>query len=110
MVEKWPPGRLREVKTAKFVATFGKTNLAKLGYFWPFGHFCPSLEVVRTVKNAVLATFFGHLATFENKSDHAKTQYSCGFAGFLATFPLFFLIFYRKKLKNIKEYRKYLAI
>nr|DAO73303.1 MAG TPA: hypothetical protein [Caudoviricetes sp.] len=40
----------------------------------------------------ILVKKSGFLPTFKNKIDHEKTQYLCGFAGFLPTFPFFSLI------------------
>ena len=44
------------------------------------------------MEKLILVKKSGFLPTFKNKIDHEKTQYLCGFAGFLPTFPLFSLI------------------
>jgi hypothetical protein len=67
---KWAFGQFCEVYAhfwLEFRSVFGRFWEKK----WPFAHFLP---------------------TFKNKSGLGKTQYSCGFAGFLPTFPLFSLI------------------
>jgi hypothetical protein len=59
---------------------------------WAFGHKSGFIEKLPTVKVWVKPKKSGLLPTFKNKSGLGKTQYSCGFAGFLPTFPLFFII------------------
>ena len=57
-----------------------------------FGHKSGFIEKLPTEKVWAKPKKSGLLATFKNKSGLEKTQYSCGFAGFLPTFPLFSLI------------------
>ena len=46
-------------------------------------------------------TFFDHLAIFILKVGSPRSQYSCGFPGFVATFPLFFFNLLLLKNNNI---------
>ena len=46
-------------------------------------------------------TFFDHLAIFILKVGSPRSQYSCGFPGFVATFPLFFFNLLLLKINNI---------
>lgn len=63
---------------------------------WPFAHFCPETgqkcskkKLKNRVKMAKNWPFAHFLPTFIFKSGQAETLVPQGFAGFLATFPLF---------------------
>ena len=69
-------------------------------YFWVWSEksgFYAKETCTFQVKIWVSAHFYGHLPVSQTRSGHGKTTIFRGFAGFLPTFPLLFLIIMNKK-------------
>ena len=88
-------GRFWLTKHANFLPTFGFEK-------WVFAHFYLGFEVSISEnfrKNRIFAQKKWVFAHFYFKSGQPETVAAQGFEGFLPTFPLFSLIYMKKKIK-----------